>query len=79
MYTGEWTIADFDPDLAAAINDELRRQEENIERLIKLLLRNGQWRTQRQHTTASHFVTQTVAERMIKHRICFIACGCIVQ
>ncbi len=31
MFTGEWKIADFDPDLAAAINAEKRRQEENIE------------------------------------------------
>jgi glycine hydroxymethyltransferase len=31
MFKGEWTIADFDPDLAAAIEDESRRQEENIE------------------------------------------------
>jgi glycine hydroxymethyltransferase len=31
VYQGEWTIADFDPDLAAAIAQEERRQEENIE------------------------------------------------
>ena len=31
MYKGEWNIADFDPDLAAAIRQEQRRQEENIE------------------------------------------------
>ncbi|MBT8440816.1 MAG: serine hydroxymethyltransferase [Gammaproteobacteria bacterium] len=31
MYTGEWTIADFDPDLAAAIAHEEQRQEDHIE------------------------------------------------
>lgn len=31
MYKGEWNIADFDPDLADAIRQEQRRQEENIE------------------------------------------------
>lgn len=31
MYTGEWTIADFDPDLADAIAREERRQEDNVE------------------------------------------------
>ena len=31
MFTGDWTIGDFDPDLAAAIAQEERRQEENIE------------------------------------------------
>ena len=31
MYTGEWTIADFDPDLAKAIAQEERRQEDNVE------------------------------------------------
>ena len=31
MYSGEWTIADFDPELYAAIDDESRRQEEHIE------------------------------------------------
>ena len=31
MYKGEWTIAGFDPDLADAIRQEQRRQEENIE------------------------------------------------
>ena len=31
MFTGEWTIADFDPDLAKAIDDELQRQEDGIE------------------------------------------------
>ena len=31
MYEGEWNIADFDPDLADAIRQEQRRQEENIE------------------------------------------------
>lgn len=31
MYSGEWSIEDFDPDLAKALKDELRRQEEQIE------------------------------------------------
>ena len=31
MYKGEWSIADFDPDLASAISQEQRRQEESIE------------------------------------------------
>lgn len=31
MYKGEWNIADFDPDLADAMRQELQRQEENIE------------------------------------------------
>ena len=31
MYSGEWTIADFDPELNAALEDESRRQEEHIE------------------------------------------------
>jgi glycine hydroxymethyltransferase len=31
VYKGQWTIADFDPDLAGAIAREERRQEENIE------------------------------------------------
>ena len=31
MFTGEWTIADFDPEVARAIIDERRRQEENVE------------------------------------------------
>ncbi len=31
MYRGEWSIEDFDPDLAKALKDELRRQEEQIE------------------------------------------------
>ncbi len=31
MYTGEWRIADFDPDLAKAIAQEERRQEDNVE------------------------------------------------
>jgi glycine hydroxymethyltransferase len=31
VYKGEWNIADFDPDLADAIRQEQRRQEENIE------------------------------------------------
>ena len=31
MYSGEWTIADFDPDLQKALDDESRRQEEHIE------------------------------------------------
>ncbi|MEJ2138448.1 MAG: serine hydroxymethyltransferase [Gammaproteobacteria bacterium] len=31
MYTGEWTIADFDPELFKALEDESRRQEEHIE------------------------------------------------
>jgi len=31
VYTGEWTIADFDPDLAKAIAQEERRQEDNVE------------------------------------------------
>ena len=31
MYSGEWTIADFDPELYAALEDESRRQEEHIE------------------------------------------------
>jgi len=31
MYTGDWTIADFDPDLAAAIAHEEQRQEDHIE------------------------------------------------
>jgi len=31
VYKGEWKIADFDPDLADAIRQEERRQEENIE------------------------------------------------
>jgi glycine hydroxymethyltransferase len=31
MYEGDWTIRDFDPELAEAIAQEERRQEENIE------------------------------------------------
>ncbi len=31
MYKGDWTVGDFDPELAAAIALEERRQEENIE------------------------------------------------
>ena len=31
MYSGEWTIADFDPELFRAIEDESRRQEDHIE------------------------------------------------
>jgi glycine hydroxymethyltransferase len=31
MYEGEWTVGDFDPELAEAIAQEERRQEENIE------------------------------------------------
>jgi glycine hydroxymethyltransferase len=31
MFKGRWTIADFDPELAAAMAAERRRQEENIE------------------------------------------------
>lgn len=31
MYSGEWTIADFDPELKKALDDESRRQEEHIE------------------------------------------------
>jgi glycine hydroxymethyltransferase len=31
VYKGDWNIADFDPDLAGAIGQEQRRQEENIE------------------------------------------------
>ncbi len=31
MYEGEWTVGDFDPELAEAIVQEERRQEENIE------------------------------------------------
>jgi glycine hydroxymethyltransferase len=31
MFEGEWTIADFDPDLAAAIAKEAQRQEDHIE------------------------------------------------
>ena len=31
MYEGEWTLGDFDPELAEAIAQEERRQEENIE------------------------------------------------
>ncbi len=31
MYSSEWKIADFDPALKAAIDDESRRQEEHIE------------------------------------------------
>jgi glycine hydroxymethyltransferase len=31
VYTGEWTIADFDPDLAKAIAQEEQRQEDNVE------------------------------------------------
>ena len=31
MYSGEWTIADFDPELYSALEDESRRQEEHIE------------------------------------------------
>ena len=31
MYSGVWTIADFDPDLNKALEDESRRQEEHIE------------------------------------------------
>jgi glycine hydroxymethyltransferase len=31
VYKGEWNIADFDPDLADAMRQELQRQEENIE------------------------------------------------
>ncbi|MEE8281451.1 MAG: serine hydroxymethyltransferase, partial [Gammaproteobacteria bacterium] len=31
MYSGERSLAEFDPDLAKALTDELRRQEEHIE------------------------------------------------
>jgi glycine hydroxymethyltransferase len=31
MYQGDWTVRDFDPELAEAIAQEERRQEENIE------------------------------------------------
>jgi len=31
MYSGEWTIADFDPELYSALEAESRRQEEHIE------------------------------------------------
>jgi glycine hydroxymethyltransferase len=31
VYTGEWKIADFDPDLAKAIAQEEQRQEDNVE------------------------------------------------
>ena len=31
MFTTDWTVADFDPDLADAISQEARRQEEHIE------------------------------------------------
>jgi glycine hydroxymethyltransferase len=31
MYSGEWTIADFDPELQKALDNESRRQEEHIE------------------------------------------------
>ncbi len=31
MYSGEWTIADFDPELFRAIENESRRQEDHIE------------------------------------------------
>ena len=31
MFEGDWTIADFDPDLAAAIAKEAQRQEDHIE------------------------------------------------
>ncbi len=31
MYSGDWTIADFDPELYKALEDESRRQEEHIE------------------------------------------------
>ncbi len=31
MYSDEWTIADFDPELYKALEDESRRQEEHIE------------------------------------------------
>jgi len=31
MYKGEWTIGDFDPEVAEAISQEEQRQEENIE------------------------------------------------
>ena len=31
MYSGKWTIADFDPELFRAIEDESRRQEDHIE------------------------------------------------
>ena len=31
MFTADWKIADFDPQLAKAIDDERRRQEENVE------------------------------------------------
>ena len=31
MYEGDWTVGDFDPELAEAIAQEERRQEENIE------------------------------------------------
>jgi glycine hydroxymethyltransferase len=31
MYSGEWTIADFDPELFSALEGESRRQEEHIE------------------------------------------------
>ncbi len=31
MFTSDWTIADFDPELAKAMADESRRQEQNLE------------------------------------------------
>jgi glycine hydroxymethyltransferase len=31
MFTSDWTIADFDPELAKAMADEARRQEEHLE------------------------------------------------
>ena len=31
MYSGEWTIADFDPELFKALEDESQRQEDHIE------------------------------------------------
>ena len=31
MYSDEWTIAEFDPELNQALQDESRRQEEHIE------------------------------------------------
>ena len=31
MYSGNWTIADFDPELFKALEDESQRQEDHIE------------------------------------------------
>ena len=31
MYSGDWNLADFDPELAKAMEDEAQRQEDHVE------------------------------------------------